>query len=177
MRRVAMCAGHIMSEAHAFSTSEPSEPLSWQEICRRYADQWVALVDIEWVWVWVWVWVDEDEVGTARVAGHGPRRADPLEQARHLHSRYEEIRHDMVGRAVKVTRFDPFTARRSWDAAPARSEVPCPRRTRKRNRNALISLAPPWRVAAALTRWWCWRSGSSLWNNEIAARQPAESRA
>jgi hypothetical protein len=79
-----------MSEAHALSTPELSEPLTWQEICRRYPDQWVALVDI--------AWVDEDEVRGARVAGHGPRRADPLEQARHLHSRYEEIGHFFTGR-------------------------------------------------------------------------------
>jgi hypothetical protein len=79
-----------MGEAHAFSASEPSEPLTWQEICRRYPDQWVALVDID--------WMDDDEVRAARVAGHGPRRADPLEQALHLHSRYEEIGHFFTGR-------------------------------------------------------------------------------
>jgi hypothetical protein len=78
-----------MSEAHALSTSEPSEPLSWQEICRRYPDQWVALVEID--------WTDEEEIVGARVAGHGPRRADPLEQARHLHSRYQEIGHFFTG--------------------------------------------------------------------------------
>jgi hypothetical protein len=49
-----------------------------------------ALVEIQ--------WVDEDEVRGARVAGHGPRRADPLEQARHLHSRHEEIGHFFTGR-------------------------------------------------------------------------------
>lgn len=59
-----------MNEASACSASEPSEPLSWQEICRRYHDEWVALVEID--------WVDEDQVHAARVAGHGPRRADPL---------------------------------------------------------------------------------------------------
>jgi hypothetical protein len=80
----------FMSEAHAGSAPESSELLSWQEICRRHPDQWVALVDIE--------WVDEDEVRAARVVGHGPRRADPLQQAHHLHSRYEEIGHFFTGR-------------------------------------------------------------------------------
>ena len=79
-----------MSQAHASSPSELSESLTWQEICVRYPDQWVALVDID--------WVDEDEVRAARVAGHGPRRADPLKQARHLHARYEEIGHFFTGR-------------------------------------------------------------------------------
>jgi len=79
-----------MSKAHAQPTSDVSEQLSWQEICNRYPDQWVAIVDI--------VWENEDEVRAARVAGHGPHRADPLEQARHLHSRYQEIGHFFTGR-------------------------------------------------------------------------------
>ena len=79
-----------MSEAHAFSRSEPSELLSWQEICARHPNEWVALVEID--------WVNEDEVRAARIAGHGPRRADPLQQARHLHARYEEIGHFFTGR-------------------------------------------------------------------------------
>jgi len=79
-----------MSDAVAFAASEPSESLSWQEICRRYPDQWVALVEID--------WTEEDEIRGARVAGHGPRRADPLLQARHLHSRYQEIGHFFTGR-------------------------------------------------------------------------------
>jgi hypothetical protein len=80
-----------MGEAHVLSTTEPSESLSWREICVRYPDQWVALVEIDWV-------DDDDEVRAARVAGYGPRRADPLRQARHLHGRYEEIGHFYTGR-------------------------------------------------------------------------------
>ena len=66
-----------------------SEFLRWDEICRLYPDQWVALVEIE--------WVDDDEIRVARVAGAGPRRADPLAQARALHTRYEEIGHFYTG--------------------------------------------------------------------------------
>src|SRR5258708_97175 len=84
-----------MSEAHAFSASEPSESMSWQEICQRYPDQWVALVEI--------VWIDEDEVRAARVAGHGPRRVDPLEQARHLHSRYEDRARNLSTKCPRST--------------------------------------------------------------------------
>jgi len=90
-----------MSEAHAFLTPELSEPLSWAEICRRYPEQWVALVEID--------WEDEDEIRTARVAGHGPRRADPLEQARHLHARYEEIGHFFTGR-IRAPRLGFFAS-------------------------------------------------------------------
>lgn len=74
---------------------EVSERLSWEEICLRYPAQWVAIVDMDWI-------EDTDEFRTARVAGHGPRRADPLTQARPLHGRYEEIGHFFTGRVSAV---------------------------------------------------------------------------
>ena len=80
----------VMSEAHARPAVQVSESLSWAEICARYCDQWVALVEIE--------WEDEDVVRAARVAGAGPRRADPLVQARALPTHYEEIGHFYTGR-------------------------------------------------------------------------------
>ena len=67
-----------------------SEPLTWEEICQRYPDQWVALVEIAWI-------DDTDEFACARVAGHGPTRADPLQQARLLNPRYAEIGHFFTG--------------------------------------------------------------------------------
>ena len=67
-----------------------SEPLSWAEICHRYPEQWVAIVEIDWI-------DDSDELRSARVAGHGPRRADPLIQARSLPGRYDEIGHFFTG--------------------------------------------------------------------------------
>ncbi len=79
-----------MIEPQDAATSEVTEPLTWAEICARFPDEWVALVDID--------WVDDDEVRTARVAGHGPRRADPLAQARPLHDLYREIGHFYTGR-------------------------------------------------------------------------------
>jgi hypothetical protein len=83
-----------MSEDAAAQTTQLvlSEPLSWDEIRRRYPDEWVALVEIDWI-------EDTDEFRTARVAGHGPRRRDPIVQARPLHDRYEEIGHYFTGRA------------------------------------------------------------------------------
>lgn len=68
-----------------------SEPLSWSEICDRYPEQWVALVEID--------WIDEDsEFRSARVAGYGRTRREPLEQARSLPMRYEEVGHFFTGR-------------------------------------------------------------------------------
>ena len=75
------------------TTIEPllSEPLTWKEICARYPDEWVALVEID--------WVDEDdlEFRSARVAGHGTMRRDPLKQAPSLWARYDEIGHFFTG--------------------------------------------------------------------------------
>jgi hypothetical protein len=80
-----------MAEEH--TTTEPvlSEPLTWQEICARYPDEWVALVEID--------WVDEDDLDfrSARVAGHGKTRREPLDQARPLREHYDEIGHFFTG--------------------------------------------------------------------------------
>jgi hypothetical protein len=72
-------------------TIEPvlSELLSWREICARYPDEWVALVEID--------WIDDDEFRSARVAGHGKTRREPLDQARPLWARPDEIGHFFTG--------------------------------------------------------------------------------
>jgi hypothetical protein len=77
-----------------------SEPLTWAEIRERYPDEWVCLVEID--------RIDEDhfEFRTARVAGHGKTRREPLDQARPLRARYEEIGHYYTGRVMApVPRF------------------------------------------------------------------------
>lgn len=74
-------------ELDRVSTAEPalSEPLTWDEICKRYPEQWVVLVEMEW----------SSNKGfqfqTARVAGHGKTRSEPLEQARPLRFRYSSF--------------------------------------------------------------------------------------
>lgn len=72
-----------------------SEPLTWPQICARHPDQWVVLVDVD------WVDKDEDtltfEFRSARVAGHGPTRREPLVQARPLRARYPEMGHYFTG--------------------------------------------------------------------------------
>jgi len=76
------------------SLSEPalSEPLTWQEICARYPNEWVVLVEVD--------WIDEDDrdFRSARVAGHGKTRKEPLVQARSMWSRYGELSHFFTGR-------------------------------------------------------------------------------
>jgi hypothetical protein len=72
--------------------SDLSEPLSWNEICERFPEEWVALVDIEWV-------NDRDfEFRSARVAGHGKRRREPMQHAASLWASYAEIGHFYTGR-------------------------------------------------------------------------------
>lgn len=68
-----------------------SEPLTWQEICARYPNEWVVLVEID--------WIDEDDKDfrSARVAGHGKTRREPLVQARSMWPRYGEIAHFFTG--------------------------------------------------------------------------------
>lgn len=56
-----------MSEAHAIKPEPLTELMTWTQICERYPDQWVALVEIDW----------NDET-VARVAGHGPTRRAPF---------------------------------------------------------------------------------------------------
>lgn len=69
-----------------------SEAMTWKEICETYPDEWVALVEIDWV-------NDRDfDFRSARVAGHGKRRRDPMIQAEPLWSRYDEIGHYFTGR-------------------------------------------------------------------------------
>jgi hypothetical protein len=68
-----------------------SDPLTWPEICECYPDEWVALVEID--------WVNENDLDfrSARVAGHGKTRKEPLDQARPLRVRYDEIGHFFTG--------------------------------------------------------------------------------
>ncbi len=68
-----------------------SEPMTWTQICERYPDEWVALVEIDWV-------NDGDfDFRTARVIGHGSRREQYV-QARPWRSRYEAMGHYFTGR-------------------------------------------------------------------------------
>jgi len=71
-----------------------SEPLTWTQICERFPDQWVVLVEVD--------WVEKDEgyltfeFHSARVATHGTRR-EALMQARPLRVQYPEMAHYFTG--------------------------------------------------------------------------------
>jgi hypothetical protein len=56
-----------MNEAPSRSTTEMGR-MSWSEICERFPDQWVVLVDAD--------WVDEQnfDFGSARVFAHSQQR-------------------------------------------------------------------------------------------------------
>ncbi|HEY3804097.1 MAG TPA: hypothetical protein VGL61_15885 [Kofleriaceae bacterium] len=74
-----------------------TEPLTWSEICARFPDEWVALVDVDWV-------NDRDfEFRSARVVGHGKRRRDPLDQARAFRDTYPCLGHFFTGRVSAPT--------------------------------------------------------------------------
>lgn len=51
-------------------TTELSESLPWENICARYPDQFVCLVDV------VKTEPHSPAIATGRVAGHGPTRRD-----------------------------------------------------------------------------------------------------
>jgi len=59
-----------------------TEPLSWVQICARYPDQFVCLVEI------VRVELRSPEIKTARVVGHGLTHDAAFEPIRDLNERY-----------------------------------------------------------------------------------------
>lgn len=81
-----------------------SEPLTWQEICQRYPDEWVCLVEID--------RPDPKDVEfrVARVVGRGKTRSHATEQARRWGRHYDHIE-------------QYFTARITLDNGP---QVPWP---------------------------------------------------
>ena len=75
-----------------------SEPMTWAEICRRYPEEWVALVEIDWI-------NDRDfAFRSARVSGHGATRRAPMVRPRW--DWYPSIGHFFTG----VQRHVPVTA-------------------------------------------------------------------
>jgi hypothetical protein len=79
-----------MSAAEAIA-AEISEPLKWAEICARYPNEWVCLVEID------RVHPNGFEFRTARVVGHGKTRRAPFDQALPLRDRYKVFGHYYTG--------------------------------------------------------------------------------
>lgn len=81
--------------AKAQRTEQPrpfiSEPLTWEQICERYPNEWVCLVEME------GITDTEFEFRTARVVGHGKTRRQPLDQATRILETYDGFGHLFTG--------------------------------------------------------------------------------
>lgn len=96
-----------------------SDPASWDEICRRFPDQWIVLVELD--------WTDDrgDEIRTAFVAGHGTKR-EALASARPLLAVFDKLGCFHTG-ASRVPALPPIlytTATTTAVAAPASVAAP-----------------------------------------------------
>jgi hypothetical protein len=80
------------AEAAEVVMAEISETLTWAEICARYPDEWVCLVEMD--------YIDPNgpEFRTARVIGHGKARHAPVEPALRWRDHYDLIGHYYTGR-------------------------------------------------------------------------------
>jgi hypothetical protein len=81
-----------MTQAMLTPAAFISEPLTWIQICERYPDEWVCLVEIDRF---------EDHnfaFSTARVIGHGKAPRDPYLQAAPFRDRYDGMGHYFTGR-------------------------------------------------------------------------------
>ena len=73
-----------MSDAIHADESAP-ERLTWKQICERYPDEWVVLVDTEWA-------NDTDfDFGTTIVFAHHKRRKDMSPDVKSAFERYESV--------------------------------------------------------------------------------------
>jgi hypothetical protein len=78
--------------------SEPSDRLAWQEICERYADSWVCIVDRE-------VSPDGSTVVSGRVVAHSRVRVELLHQTAGWETRYPGLGHYFTGGVVEIRAF------------------------------------------------------------------------
>ena len=71
-----------MDQVHA---STDSERLTWDEICRRYVDQWVVVVDID--------WPDESSIdpSAATVIGAFRSRKEATPAVKQAHQIHQEV--------------------------------------------------------------------------------------
>lgn len=102
----------------AHSAPSISEPLTWEQICKRYPDQWVCLVEFD--------RIDPCRFAfrTARVVGHDPHRRAAVEQSRPWWRAYEEVGQHFTGRTelrLWMAPRGPVRIDRPWDPSPRRS--------------------------------------------------------
>src|SRR3954469_321539 len=97
-----------------------SEPLTWEQICTRYPDEWVCLVEF-----------DGSDPGrfafrTARVVGHDLHRRTAVEQSRPWWRTYEEVGQHFTGRTEPrpwIAPRGPVRIDRPWDLTASLSFV------------------------------------------------------
>jgi hypothetical protein len=76
------------------ATKNAHERLTWDEICRRYPDEWVVMAEIEWV-------NDTDfEFGTALVLAHHKTRKEASPSVKEADKHYAEVGAFFTGRLV-----------------------------------------------------------------------------
>jgi hypothetical protein len=74
-----------MQSIEAQQWSENAERLSWEEICKRFPDEWVVLVDVDWE-------NDTDfTFGGAMVIGHHKRRKDASPDVKAAFEHHDEV--------------------------------------------------------------------------------------
>jgi hypothetical protein len=117
----------------AHSAPTISEPLTWEQICTRYPDEWVCLVEFD--------RIDPGRFAfrTARVVGHAPHRRTAVEQSRPWWRMYEEVGQHFTGRPqtrLWMAARGPVRIDRPWDPSP-RSAV-----TRDENGDSAVSIRP-----------------------------------
>ncbi len=80
-----------MQSAAATAATAPCERLTWTEICARHPDEWVLLVDVDWI----------DRVNyefrSAVVLSHARGRREVFDRVRPLLPRYPELAHYYTG--------------------------------------------------------------------------------
>jgi hypothetical protein len=100
--------GALAARRNATSCVTPtiSEVLTWEEVSRRYPDEWVCLVEID--------YVDPDLqlFHTARVVGHGKSRREPSDQASPWWEYYDEIAHYFTGWSASMLSIPPVRFKR-----------------------------------------------------------------
>ena len=82
------------AEAIKVAAGEISEPLTWAEIRARCPDEWVCLVEVD------YIHTNGPEIRTARVIGHGKSLGTSVEQAFLWRDHYDLIDFFYTGRST-----------------------------------------------------------------------------
>lgn len=79
--------------------TQSTERLTWDQICERYPDEWVVLVETE------WVNETDFEFGTARVIDHDKSRKALSPRIKAAYEQYDELGSFWTGEVLALPRF------------------------------------------------------------------------